>query len=132
MSMKSVPSLVSLVLAAIASVGLCDLARAELVPVKWDAHGHFVREFRIEPGKFVEACEKLSKGTQVAWRFQSAVPLNFNVHYHVGKDVRFPANQDQVAALDGTLKVELEQDYCWMWTNKSADAAVLQVTFERR
>lgn len=122
----------SIWVAAIVSVGLSDLVRAELVPVKWDAHGRFVREFRIEPGKFVEACEKLSKGTQVAWRFQSAVPLNFNVHYHEGKDVRFPARQDQVAALNGTLNVELEQDYCWMWTNKSAASAVVQVTLERR
>ena len=129
MSLNSVPSLI---LAAIATLVFSDLAQAELVPVKWDAHGHFVREFRIEPGKFVEACEKLPRGTQVAWRFQSAVPLNFNVHYHEGKDVHFPAKKDQVAALDGTLKVELEQDYCWMWSNKSAGPAVLQVTLKRR
>jgi hypothetical protein len=127
--MKSVQCLV---VAAIAALGLSDPVRAELVPVTWDTHGHFVREFRIEPGKFVEACEKLTKGTQVAWRFQSAVPLNFNIHYHEGKDVRFPAKQDQVPTLDGTLKVELDQDYCWMWSNKSGGPAVLKVTMERR
>jgi hypothetical protein len=115
-----------------AAAGLCDSVQAELVPVKWDAQGRFVREFRIEPGKFVEACEKLPKGMKVGWRFKSSAPLNFNVHYHEGKDVRFPARQDQVASLDGTLDVELDQDYCWMWTNKSSGPAVLEVALERR
>jgi hypothetical protein len=71
--------------------GLSDAAHAELVPVKWDADGEFAREFSVAPGTFVEACKKLPQGTKVAWRFESQSPLNFNVHYHEGKDVRFPA-----------------------------------------
>jgi hypothetical protein len=114
------------------ALGLSELSHAELVPVKWDADGQFVREFSIAPGKFVEACEKLSKGTKVAWRFEAQSPLDFNVHYHEGKAVRFPARQDQVAASEGALDVKLEQDYCWMWTNKGAAATSLKVTLKRQ
>lgn len=120
------------VAALLAVVGLSDAALAELVPVKWDADGQFAREFSVAPGKFVEACEKLPFGAKIAWRFDSQSPLNFNVHYHEGKEVRFPAKQDQVAASEGVLDVKLEQDYCWMWTNKGAAATSLKVTLKRQ
>jgi hypothetical protein len=120
------------VVALLAVVGLSDAAHAELVPLKWDADGQFVREFNVAPGKFVEACEKLPQGAKVAWSFESRSPLDFNVHYHEGKEVRFPAKQDQVATSEGTLDVRLAQDYCWMWTNKSAAATSLKVTLKRQ
>ena len=40
--------------------------------------------------------------------------MDFNVHYHEGKDVRFPAKRAQVSKADGTLDVSVDQDYCWM------------------
>ena len=86
----------------------------------------------MAPGKFVEACEKLPVGAKIAWRFESGAPLDFNIHYHEGQDVRFPARKDQVAASEGTLDVQRAQDYCWMWTNKGTAATPLKVTLKRQ
>ena len=45
--------------------------------------------------------------------------MNFNIHYHEGSSVVFPAKQDQTASLEGKLEVPADQDYCWMWENGS-------------
>jgi hypothetical protein len=107
-------------------------ARAELVPVEWDAAGTFVKETAISSGKFVEVCEKLPSGAQVRWRFSAGSPLDFNIHYHQGKEVRFPAKHKGVAQLSGVLDVAVPQDYCWMWTNKGATPATLKLQLQRR
>ena len=99
---------------------LCDSAAAQVVPVQWDAAGQFSKELPIAPGKFVEACEKLPKGAKVTWSFEATSSIDFNIHYHEGKQVRFPAQRTQVAKDEGTLTTSLAQDYCWMWTNKNA------------
>ena len=32
----------------------------------------------------------------MAWSFEAPAPLDFNIHYHEGKKVRFPAEKSQV------------------------------------
>lgn len=110
-----------------AAVAVSELALAELVPVKWDAGGKFQHETAIAAGKFVEICEKLPRGAKVQWRFEAQSPVDFNVHFHEGKEVRFPAKHDQVTMAEGTLDATLAHDYCWMWTNKGAAPSKLKV-----
>jgi hypothetical protein len=57
--------------------------------------------------------------------------LNFNIHYHEGKDVRYPERREALASASGQLRVALDQDYCWMWTNKGAEAVRLTVELRR-
>lgn len=105
---------------------LSQAAAAEMVPVQWDAAGQFSKELPIQPGKFVEVCEKLAEGAKVDCSFEAAGPVDFNVHYHEGKEVRFPAKKAQVAQDQGTLEVSLKQTYCWMWSNKGTTPLKLQ------
>jgi hypothetical protein len=104
---------------------------AQLVPVEWDAAGRFSKDIPVPAGKFVEVCEKLPKGARVLWSFDAAAALSFNIHYHEGKDVRFPARKDQATQESGTLAAELDQDYCWMWTNKTSAAVTLKLQLQR-
>jgi len=124
----------STISAYIASLALflgCDLAHAQLVPVSWDASGQFVHKTSVAPGKFIEVCEKLPHSSKVTWSFRSAVPLNFNIHYHEGKEVKFPAKRDSSSSAEGVLDVPVEQDYCWMWTNKSKSPVTLDLALKR-
>ena len=73
-----------LTVAAVA-LALCESGIAQFVPVEWDA-----------TCQFSKAREKLPKGAKVAWSFEAAAPLDFNIHYHEGKKVRFPAEKSQV------------------------------------
>ena len=117
---------------AVALAALSEPAAAELVPVEWDSAGQFSKDLPVAPGKFVEVCEKLPKAAKVDWSFSAAAPLDFNIHFHEGKKVRFPARKDQVAKDAGTLVTKVSQDYCWMWTNKAAVDVALSIKLAKR
>lgn len=106
-------------------------AMADVVDINWDAAGRFGRTLDVAPGKPVEVCGKLPAQTKVRWEYRAAVPLDFNVHYHVGKTVVFPAKRTAAAAAQGTLDTKTEQDYCWMWTNRSTEPAALTLKLQR-
>ena len=106
-------------------------ARAELVDISWDGSGHFETSMSVAPGKFAEVCGKLAKGQSIAWSFKADKPMNFNVHYHEGKQAVFPEKQEGVVQTQGTLEVGVDQHYCWMWTNKSDAPAQLRLSLQR-
>lgn len=104
---------------------------AELVDIRWPSDGRYVHQASIAPGKFVELCGRLPAGLKVRWVFDADKPLDFNVHYHLGKQVVFPFKRSAVAQDGDTLDAQTEQDYCWMWTNKAPAPAALSVTLQR-
>ena len=107
-------------------------APAEVVELQWQDAGRFERSLTIAPGKFAEICGPLEAGQAVRWSFEADRALNFSVHYHVEKDVRYPAKKDKVKRLQGDLSVDSRQDYCWMWTNKTTALTKLSVTLTRK
>jgi len=108
------------------------LARAEVIDLQWQQGGRFERELTIAPGRFAELCGPLEAGPAINWSFKADRAVNFNIHYHVDKDVHYPANHDQVESLEGELAVEARHDYCWMWVNKTKAAAKLSVALTRK
>ncbi len=118
-------------LALILAVLCSTAARADIIDIAWNEQGRFERRVSVAPGKFAEVCGKLARADSVAWRFEASGPLNFNIHYHEGKDVRYPERRDALAGASGRLQVVLDQDYCWMWTNKSGQAVDLNLLLTR-
>jgi hypothetical protein len=119
-----------------ASIGLLACAAAgsagaELIDIAWGQEGRFQRSTAVAPGKFAEVCGPLRKGQSIEWSFESDAAMDFNIHYHQGKKVVFPAKRDAVAKGGGTLAVVLDQDYCWMWTNKSGAPVPLRLNLSR-
>lgn len=106
-------------------------AAANIVDIAWTVDGRFTHKTQIAAGKFVEICGKVSAGEAVRWSFNADAPLDFNIHYHVGKDVIFPAKRAQVSGGQDVLTAPVAQDYCWMWTNKTALPAGLAVELGR-
>lgn len=119
--------------AALAAATGCGavLAAAHIVDIAWSPDGRFTHNTQIAAGKFVEVCGKLAVGDTIRWNYTAAEPVDFNIHYHVGKEVVFPAKQAQVSTGRDTLRVALAQDYCWMWTNKGTKPASLAVELAR-
>jgi hypothetical protein len=118
-------------LLALALLAAVPAARAEIVDLAWDGHGRFEHVATLAPGRFIELCGPLAKEQSIAWSFKAERPLDFNIHYHAGDKVVYPARRKSVAALDGRLDVKLDQDYCWMWSNKSPQPAALRVMLAR-
>jgi len=116
---------------AIALGVLATPVQAQLVEIQWDASDAFERSLMLAPAKFVEVCGKLRKGQSIDWSFTGQSPLNFNIHYHEGKKVVFPAKHDHAESLSGKLTVPADQDYCWMWENKSDASASIALRMRR-
>ena len=106
-------------------------AASHIVDITWPPDGRFTHKAQIAAGKFVEVCGKLAVGDGVRWSFTAAAPVDFNIHYHVGREALFPAKQAQVSSGRDTLNVAVAQDYCWMWTNKGGAPVNLMVDLAR-
>ncbi len=98
-------------------------AHADIVDLNWTGDT-FAHKAGIAPKKFLEICGPLKMGNYVAWQFKGSAPADFNIHYHVGKDVSYPEKRKDVAGADGTLTVTADHDYCWMWSNRSTSRSV--------
>jgi len=93
--------------------------------------GRFAKELEVPAAKFVEVCGRLPAGGRVVWAFESRVPLGFNIHYHEGEAARFPEQRESATEARGMLEATVEQDYCWMWTNKTKLPASLKLQLKR-
>ena len=130
LSRASHPSIAcSIALTVVASAS--NFAQAELLDIAWNASGHYEKTATVQPGKFLELCGGLTQGQAIGWSFDADQALDFNVHFHEGKDVIFPEKQTAVTKASGTLNVAVKQDYCWMWSNKSATPATLTARLQR-
>ena len=118
-------------LAAILLLTAAPLARAEVVEIKWSAQGHFSHKGTIAAGKLVEVCGKLPAGKKIRWDFEVSTPVDFNVHYHEGKDVIFPAKLSAVSKASDILDTKVLQDYCWMWSNETTAPASFAVNLQQ-
>ena len=107
------------------------LAAGAQALIEWKGEARYEKMHTIAPGKFAELCTRLGAGSEVQWAFTADAAVDFNIHYHEGKEVRFPEKKSQVAKDTGTLATTLEQDYCWMWTNKSTSDASLKLELKR-
>lgn len=112
-------------LAGVAVLALSAQAQAELVEIQFNDQGRFEYSAPVAAGKFVEVCGKLSKGQSLPWSFKTDQPMQFNIHYHEGKKVEFPAKLQTATSADARLQVAIDQHYCWMWSNKGSTDAKL-------
>ncbi len=102
--------------------------KAEVISFILEANSSFKTQANIQPGKFSEVCGKLKKGNLIRWQFDSSAPLEFNIHYHEGNNVIFPYKMSATKSGVEVLLISLDQDYCWMWTNKSKEEVKLEMS----
>ena len=122
------PNLAAQMLLLSALVFCSTACKAEVISFKLEANPSFKTQANIQPGKFSEVCGKLKKGNLIRWQFDSSAPLEFNIHYHEGKNVIFPYKMSAIKSGEEELLISLDQDYCWMWTNKSKEEVKLEMS----
>lgn len=107
------------------------LASEHIVEIAWRADGRFDHSATIAPGKMLEVCGKLAKDAAVQWQFEASQALSFNIHYHLGKEVVYPAKLPKADKAKDVLHVARDEDHCWMWVNKSTEPATLKLGLSR-
>ena len=120
----------SKVIVAITCAGLAGSAAAEVIEVKVAPNTAVEKRLTVAAGKFAELCTTLQRGRTVAWQFRADAPTDFNIHYHVDKRVEYPEQRTKVKDAGGRLLVEVDQAYCWMWTNRTAVPIAIEVTLK--
>ena len=73
-------------------------------------------EFELEPRAIEEICAKLEAGQVFAWRFEADATLDFNLHWHQGKEVHFAEQRAAVRTGQGEWTAPQAETYCLMWT----------------
>ena len=71
-----------------------------------------------------EECFALKKGQILVYKFKSAKPLDFNIHYHGEDQVHYPVSKSGITEDDGIIDpathnyyTEAMEYYCLMWEN---------------
>ena len=80
--------------------------------------------FALEPTKVHEECLRMEAGEKRRFHWKADGPVDFNVHYHEGRDVFYPVKRDGMRGDGGTFTAKIAQDYCWMWTAKNTPAKI--------
>ncbi len=80
----------------------------------------------IKPGKIAEECRNLQPGERLRYRFEASAPVPFNVHFHRGNSVEYPVKIDKTSNEVSIFAAQSAGEFCWMWTNGTQDAVVVQ------
>ena len=78
----------------------------------------------IKPGKIAEECRKLVSDERVRYRFEASAAVPCNVHFHRGSTVEYPVKIDKTSETASIFTASTAQDFCWMWTNETAETVV--------
>lgn len=87
-------------------------------------------EKSIPAGQVHEECMELGTKKKLTYSFNSPKPMNFNIHYHVGKDVFYPIKRNKVSSLENEFRPISKQEYCLMWSNLEKVSVRLSYTFK--
>jgi len=69
----------------------------------------------LAPYATVEECVVLEPGERIAYRFESRLPVAFNVHFHDDNAVVMPLTRDGTTSESGDFAADRKQVYCLMW-----------------
>ena len=88
------------------------------------AGGAVAVDVTLQPNKIHEECARLEPGQSRRYHWKSSAPVDFNIHYHSGKDVHYPVKRDAMRGDGGTFTAKSAEDYCWMWSARDKPAKV--------
>ena len=128
MSRNKTISLLTLILVSLGTVSISHAGadRVEIIHVDWTERS-FSHTSSIAPTKILEVCDRSKQGDTITWQFKGSAATDFNIHYHVGKQVSYPKKGKGVMADSGKLAIPADRGYCWMWTNRGKEPVNLSV-----
>ena len=76
--------------------------------------------YTVNAKGIAEKCFRLPADASIGYAFHATGPVDFNIHFHRGSDVEYPVRSDQVRQADARFVAPSTQEYCLMWTNRTA------------
>ncbi len=84
------------------------------------------QSFNLRPNEVHESCHDLAAGAKLNYSFESSSMALFNIHYHRGKEIRYPVAEKMMMRSSGTLSADSLQTYCLMWSNSQGRTLTLR------
>ena len=120
----------SLFLAAVfAVIGVS--AGVSATEIRWSAADTADHTTTIAPGKAAELCGQIEPRLPVDWRYSATGPLTFNIHRHSGDEVVYAMRSYLTREQNGKLSPTFSFEWCWMWSNETAETVTVQVNLKR-
>lgn len=120
----------SLFLAAV-FVGIGMSAGVSATEIRWSAADTADHTTTIAPGKAAELCGQIEPRLPVDWRYSATGPLTFNIHRHSGDEVVYAMRSYLTREQNGKLSPTFSFEWCWMWSNETAETVTVQVNLKR-
>jgi hypothetical protein len=113
-------------------VGLAEThPSAQMQDIAFDERGGAALRTQVAPGKAIEWCGMMLHGDDVYWEFESADPLDMNLHFHEGNTVTYSVRAEETSTRSGRLLPAVERPHCWMWTNHRGAPVALQARLQK-
>lgn len=102
----------------------------------WSAHandGIVNKNTRLSlaAGKAHEVCITLTPQESLHYTFTGSAALDFNIHYHVDKQVHYPMRKNVKSVVTGVFTPTSRRHYCLMWKNKNTSTVELVFSYAK-
>lgn len=84
---------------------------------------------KLDPSGHHELCKRIRPDQKFVYSFESSGPVNFNVHYHRGKEVSYPVSEEKISTSKGYYSPKKEKIFCLMWTNPQPESVNLSFKY---
>jgi hypothetical protein len=109
----------------------CGGAVAQTHDIVFDERGGAALRAQVPPGKSLDWCGRLQPGDDVHWEFESADPLEMEVHMREGSAIVQVVRAATGSTRTGRLVPAAEQPHCWTWTNRGGAPVALQARLQK-
>jgi len=99
--------------------------------IRWSSADTFEHTATLAPGKSAELCGTIEPRLPVDWKYVSDGPLTFDIHRHSGSEVIYATRSYLTREQNGKFSPTFNFDWCWMWTNETAETVNLRVNLKR-
>ena len=99
--------------------------------IRWSPADAFEHTATLAPGKSAEVCGSIEPRLPVDWKFVADGPLTFDIHRHSGSEVLYATKSYLTREQSGKFSPTFSFDWCWMWTNETADNVTVRVDLKR-
>ena len=90
------------------------------------------RAVELAPRSNQESCLRLAGDDLLEISFSASDAVDFNIHYHVDGQVRFPVNLKQQRDYADSYVAPEPREYCLMWTNRGPQSVRLSYEYRTR
>ena len=83
---------------------------------------------RSGPAPAPKSASSFPAAQSIGYAFESSAPVDFNIHFHRGKEVVYPVKADAIPRMDDRFTAPSTEEFCLMWTNRTLEMVTVKGT----